>query len=120
VAISFKFLQDHRFTPPLGALRKNNEEINLNLNEIKEVERERSIICDSNSNLEKEVNTTDAENDYEISVSRDSEFEKEKMMVHNRKEDVQREKIFFEKKRKRTLQMLGVHLIKRGSIGKWW
>ena len=90
------------------SLGKNKEKIKLNLDEIKMVEIERSIICDSNSNLEKEMNISDAENEYEIAASidkmvqelLDSESDKEKMMVHNRKKDMRREKIFSEKKEK--------------------
>lgn len=92
------------------SLGKNREEVNLNLNEIKMVEMERSVVCDSNSILGNEVNITDAEMEYEISDSidkmvhdlLDSESEKEKMMVHNRKEDLRREKIFSEKKKKKN------------------
>jgi hypothetical protein len=77
------------------SLGKNREEVNLNLNEIKMVEMERFVVCDSNSIVGNEVNITNVEMEYEIfdSIDKmvqdllDSESEKEKMMVHNRKED---------------------------------
>ncbi|ONM51037.1 hypothetical protein ZEAMMB73_Zm00001d018655 [Zea mays] len=79
---------------------KNKEEISLNLDEIKRMENERSISCDSNSNFEQKVNMSDDENEHEITVSidkmvqelLDSESDKEKMLVHNRKKDIRREK----------------------------
>ncbi|KAL5679819.1 hypothetical protein ACJX0J_006204, partial [Zea mays] len=48
------------------SLGKNREEVNLNLNEIKMVEMERSVVCDSNSIVGNEVNITNAEMEYEI------------------------------------------------------
>jgi hypothetical protein len=90
------------------SLGKNREEVNLNLNEIKMVEMERSVVCDSNSIVGNEVNITNAEMEYEIfdSIDKmvqdllDSESEKEKMMVHNRKEDLRREKKYSLRKKK--------------------
>ncbi|PWZ46451.1 hypothetical protein Zm00014a_002350 [Zea mays] len=87
------------------SLGKNKEEINLNLDEIKRIENERSIICDSNSNFEQKVNISDAENEHDIAASidkmvqelLDSESDKEKMLAHNRKKNIRREKIFSEK-----------------------
>jgi hypothetical protein len=82
------------------SLGKNKEEIILNLDEIKRIENERLITCDSNSNFEQKVNMSDDENEHEIAVSidkmvqelLDSESDKEKMLVHNRKKDIRREK----------------------------
>jgi hypothetical protein len=53
------------------SLGKNMEEVNLNLNEIKMVEMERSVVCDTNSKLGNEVNITNVDMEYEISDSID-------------------------------------------------
>jgi hypothetical protein len=91
------------------SLGKNKEEINLNLDEIKRMENERSISCDSNSNFEQKVNMSDDENEHEITVSidkmvqelLDSESDKEKMLVHNRKKDIRREKKYYLRNKKK-------------------
>jgi hypothetical protein len=54
------------------SLGKSREEVNLNLNEIKMVEMERSLVCDNNFKLGNEVNIADVnmENDISDSIDR--------------------------------------------------
>ena len=68
------------------SFEKNREEVNLNLNKIKMVEMERSVVCDNTFKLGNEVHVSDVEMENEISDSiermvqdlLDSETEKEK------------------------------------------
>jgi hypothetical protein len=92
------------------SLGKNREEVNLNLNEIKMVEMERSVVCDSNSIVGNEVNITNVEMEYEIfdSIDKmvqdllDSESEIEKMLVYNKKEELRREKKYSLRNKKKN------------------
>jgi predicted DNA-binding protein YlxM (UPF0122 family) len=51
------------------SFEKNREEVNLNLNKIKMVEMERSVVCDNTFKLGNEVHVSDVEMENEISDS---------------------------------------------------
>jgi hypothetical protein len=92
------------------SLGKNDEEICLNLSDIKMVETERFIDCSSNIAPVEELNLTETEKEFEISDSidkmvqdlLDSESEKEKMLVYNKKEDLRREKKYSLRNKKKN------------------
>jgi hypothetical protein len=92
------------------SLGKNDEEVCLNLNDIKMVETERFIDCSSNIVPEVDLNITETEKEIEISDSidkmvqdlLDSESEIEKMLVYNKKEELRREKKYSLRNKKKN------------------
>ena len=82
----------------------------MNLNDIKMVETEQFIDCSSNIAPIDELNLTETEKEFAISDSidkmvqdlLDSESEKEKMLVYNKKEDLRREKKYSLRNKKKN------------------
>jgi hypothetical protein len=92
------------------SLGKYDEDVCLNLNDIKMIETERFIASSSNIVPEVDLNITQTEKEIEISDSidkmvqdlLDSESEKEKMLVYNKKEDLRREKKYSLRNKKKN------------------
>jgi hypothetical protein len=92
------------------SLGKNDEEIFLNLNDIKMIEIERYIDCKSDIVPDDALNIIDAENELEIcdSIDKmvqevlDSESDKEQFLVHNKKEDMRKKKKYSLRNKKKN------------------